>query len=64
VTPKLDGRDLPFLDGVMRRDLLARGVIVEGEVMIDDWHRAKREGWRVIGFNGLRCVEHSVLGHR
>jgi len=54
VTPQLDSERLPFLDGVMRRHLLAEGVIREGQVTVADWEEAKNEGRRVIGFNGLR----------
>ena len=54
VTPRLDKDRLPFLDGVMRRRLIVIGVLREGEVTVQDWERAKREGTRVIGFNGLR----------
>jgi branched-subunit amino acid aminotransferase/4-amino-4-deoxychorismate lyase len=54
VTPMLDKESLPFLDGVMRQQLLAEGIVQEGEVTLEHWHRAKEDGWRVIGFNGLR----------
>ncbi len=54
VTPYLDRQQLPFLNGVMRQRLLEDGVIREGEVTVDDWETVKREGRRVIGFNGLR----------
>lgn len=54
LTPRLDRVNAPFLDGVMRRYLLDQGVVQEAELTIDDLHRAKREGRRVIGFNGLR----------
>lgn len=54
ITPKLDRKKTPFLDGVMRRYLLDQGAIEEGELGIDDFEKAKREGTRVIGFNGLR----------
>ena len=54
VTPKLDTTDKPFLDGVMRRYLLAKGLIREQELTVDDWYLARQAGWRVIGFNGLR----------
>jgi branched-subunit amino acid aminotransferase/4-amino-4-deoxychorismate lyase len=54
ITPKLDREKTPFLDGVMRRYLLDQGSIQEGELRIEDLVHAKREGRRVIGFNGLR----------
>ena len=54
VTPKLDKDWVPFLDGVMRRHLLKICMLREGEVTVQDWERAKRDGTRVIGFNGLR----------
>lgn len=54
VTPLLHGDDVPFLDGVMRKYLLSKGVIREGELTVDDWGNCKKEGGRVIGFNGLR----------
>jgi len=38
----------------MRRYLLDQGAIKEGELGIEDFEKAKREGKRVIGFNGLR----------
>jgi hypothetical protein len=40
----------------MRQYLLAEGVIREEDLTVDDWEKAKREGRRVIGFNGLRWV--------
>ncbi|WRT67239.1 uncharacterized protein IL334_004205 [Kwoniella shivajii] len=54
VTPKL-GKDHPFLNGVMRRYLLAKGIIEQGEVTLDMIEEVK-EGGRIIGFNGLRGV--------
>ena len=54
LTPRLDREETPFLDGVMRRYLLDEGVIREAILTVNDWECAKREGWRVIGFNGLR----------
>lgn len=45
-----------FLDGVVRQELLARGVINEGEVTVQDFERCRAEGRPVIGFNGLRWV--------
>lgn len=45
------------MDGVMRQYLLAEGVIREEDLTVDDWEEAKREGRRVIGFNGLRWVQ-------
>jgi hypothetical protein len=38
----------------MRRYLLDQGLIVEGELGIEDYEMARKEGRRVIGFNGLR----------
>jgi branched-subunit amino acid aminotransferase/4-amino-4-deoxychorismate lyase len=55
-TPRLHPKERPFLDGVMRQYLLAEGVIREEDLTVDDWEKAKREGRRVIGFNGLRWV--------
>ena len=54
ITPRLDKE--PFLNGVMRHYLLDEGVIRQGRVTADDWDKVKREGGRVIGFNGLRWV--------
>jgi len=54
ITPRLDRKVTPFLDGVMRRFLLDQGLIKEGELDIDDFEKAKRDGKRLIGFNGLR----------
>jgi hypothetical protein len=54
ITPTLNERTSPFLDGVMRRCLLHEGIIREGEVTVSDFEEAKKEGRRVIGFNGLR----------
>ena len=56
VTPVLQTDDKPFLDGVMRRYLIAKGLVREGELTVNDWDEAKRERRRVIGFNGLRWV--------
>ncbi|KAL1406820.1 hypothetical protein Q8F55_006229 [Vanrija albida] len=55
VTPAL-GESTPFLAGTMRRHLLHAGVLVEGELGVADWERAREEGYRVIGFNGFRGV--------
>lgn len=54
VTPQLDKARTPFLDGVMRRYLLDQGLIKEGELSIRDFEKAREEGNRIIGFNGLR----------
>jgi branched-subunit amino acid aminotransferase/4-amino-4-deoxychorismate lyase len=54
ITPRLDRTKTPFLDGVMRRYLLDQGSIKEGELGIEGYEKAQREGRRVIGFNGLR----------
>ena len=54
VTPMLSSSRSPFLNGVMRRYLLEEGVVREAEVTVEDWEKAKRDGTRVIGFNGLR----------
>jgi hypothetical protein len=43
-----------FLDGVVRQELIARGVMREGEVSVGDWEMCRREGRPVVGFNGLR----------
>ncbi|ORX39982.1 lysine decarboxylase-domain-containing protein [Kockovaella imperatae] len=56
ITPRLQDDDRPFLDGVMRQHLLATGVIEVGDLTVDAWHEAKRKGYRIIGFNGLRGV--------
>lgn len=54
LTPHLDRRKRPFLDGVMRRYLIERGVVKEAELTVGDYKQAKRDGRRVIGCNGLR----------
>jgi len=54
ITPRLDRKGTPFLDGVMRRYLLDQGSIKEGELGIEDFEKARNEGRRIIGFNGLR----------
>jgi branched-subunit amino acid aminotransferase/4-amino-4-deoxychorismate lyase len=54
ITPKLDREETPFLDGVMRRYLLDQELIKEGELNIEDYEKAREEGRRIIGFNGLR----------
>jgi branched-subunit amino acid aminotransferase/4-amino-4-deoxychorismate lyase len=54
ITPILDREKTPFLDGVMRRYLLVQGSIREGELSVEDYEKAKREGRRIVGFNGLR----------
>lgn len=54
ITPILDPTKTPFLDGVMRRYLLDQGLIKEGELHIEDFEKARNDGRRVIGFNGLR----------
>ncbi|KAL7424079.1 hypothetical protein Q5752_001664 [Cryptotrichosporon argae] len=51
----------PFLNGVFRRHLLAAGQVVEAELTVDDFARAKREGRRVVGFNGLRGIWEAEL---
>jgi len=56
ITPILNREKTPFLDGVMRRYLLEQGVIRQGELTLRDYEEAKRDGRRVIGFNGLRLV--------
>jgi len=38
----------------MRRYLLDQGLIKEGDLDIEDFERARNDGRRVIGFNGLR----------
>jgi branched-subunit amino acid aminotransferase/4-amino-4-deoxychorismate lyase len=54
ITPKLDRGETPFLDGVIRRYLLDQGLVKEGELGIEDFEKAREEGRRIIGFNGLR----------
>jgi branched-subunit amino acid aminotransferase/4-amino-4-deoxychorismate lyase len=64
VTPRLDreeemapeGARAVFLDGVVRQELLSKGLIMEGEVTVQDLELCREEGRPVIGFNGLRCV--------
>jgi len=56
ITPILNREKTPFLEGVMRRYLLEHGVIGQGELTLRDFEEAKRDGRRIIGFNGLRCV--------
>ncbi|WVW82973.1 hypothetical protein I302_104989 [Kwoniella bestiolae CBS 10118] len=55
ITPKLSGES-PFLNGVMRRYLLRKGVIEEGEVTVEMIRQIRKNGGRIIGFNGLRGV--------
>lgn len=43
-----------LLPGTVRAELLDSGFIVEGRVRVEDWLQAKAEGWKVVGFNGLR----------
>jgi len=57
ITPILDREKTPFLAGVMRGYLLDKGEITEGEVSVQDILEARKDGRRVIGFNGLRCVQ-------
>jgi len=54
ITPTLDREQTPFLNGVMRRYLLDKGVTREGKLTLREIEEAKRDGRRVIGFNGLR----------
>ncbi|KAK8869710.1 hypothetical protein IAR55_000278 [Kwoniella newhampshirensis] len=63
VTPSLspDPDERPFLNGVMRRYLLREGIVREGELRMEDFIRAKRHGWRVVGYNGLRGVWEAEL---
>ncbi|KAK4686873.1 cytokinin riboside 5'-monophosphate phosphoribohydrolase, partial [Tremellales sp. Uapishka_1] len=56
LTPILDTKEAPFLPGVMREYLLESKIIREGEVRLEDWAEVKRDGGRLIGFNGLRGV--------
>jgi hypothetical protein len=39
---------------VIRRYLLDQGLVKEGELGIEDFEKAREEGRRIIGFNGLR----------
>lgn len=54
ITPRLDNEHTPFLDGVMRRELLEARVIREEVISLEDWVKWMEEGRRVVGFNGLR----------
>jgi branched-subunit amino acid aminotransferase/4-amino-4-deoxychorismate lyase len=54
VTPRLETHSRPFLHGVMRRYLLERGIVREDDITVANWEEARRDGRRVIGFNGLR----------
>jgi branched-subunit amino acid aminotransferase/4-amino-4-deoxychorismate lyase len=56
ITPRLNRETSPFLNGVMRRYLLDQGVISDGDLTVEDLEQAKKDGRRVIGFNGLRFV--------
>lgn len=60
VTPKLERT--PFLTGTMRKSLFEKGVLREGSLGLDDWRRAQREGYRVIGFNGFWGVWEADIG--
>lgn len=55
ITPSVSS-STPLLNGVVRRFLLANGVIEEGELTLADFESVKAEGGRIIGFNGLRGV--------
>ncbi|ORY24976.1 hypothetical protein BCR39DRAFT_499646 [Naematelia encephala] len=61
ITPRLIRDERPFLDGVMRNELLEKGVIKEGDLTIQDLIRARDQGRRIIGFNGLRGVWEAEL---
>jgi branched-subunit amino acid aminotransferase/4-amino-4-deoxychorismate lyase len=53
ITPSLTA-EKPFLNGVMRQYLLEKGIVRDENVSIERWEQVKRDGTRVIGFNGLR----------
>lgn len=42
------------LPGTVRAELLSKGVVVEGEITLEDWREAGERGWEVRGFNGFR----------
>lgn len=56
LTPALDPATTPLLAGTARAELLARGVVTEARLTVEDWEAARRDNRRVIGFNGLRGV--------
>lgn len=60
VTPKIIQGRAAFLNGVVRRELLGRGLIREAEVTLEDWDRCVRKGRPIVGFNGFRCVQHGL----
>ncbi|KZT58541.1 ADC synthase [Calocera cornea HHB12733] len=50
VTPRGTG----LIRGVMRQELLETGVLVEGDIRLEDAIRAAQEGRRIIAFNAVR----------
>lgn len=56
VTPAIRRGDACLLNGVVRRELLDRGLIREADVTMDDWRRCVKEDKDIVGFNGFRLV--------
>ena len=54
LTPRLDTKRAPFLDGVMRRYLLQERMVEEADLTVDDYESAVQDRRRIVGFNGLR----------
>ncbi len=56
VTPIIRRKDACLLNGVVRRELLERGLIREADVTMDNWQQCVKEDRDVVGFNGFRSV--------
>lgn len=62
LTPALGGAEGQMLAGTVRAELLEKGAVKEARLTVGDWERARVEGWRVIGFNGVRGVYEAAIG--
>lgn len=56
VTPIIRRDNACLLNGVVRREMLERGLIREADVTVDDWRRCVKENRDIVGFNGFRSV--------
>jgi branched-subunit amino acid aminotransferase/4-amino-4-deoxychorismate lyase len=54
LTPRLTEDRVPGLQGVIRAELLERGVLRLGDITVNAFTEAAAKGTRIIGFNGLR----------